>query len=229
MSGSVLELTDVGKTYPSTPPVDALRGVDLRVEPGEFVAVVGPSGSGKSTLLNLVGALDRPTSGTVRIAGEDVAGLDDAQLSALRGQRIGFVFQTFNLIDGLDARENVALGLLYSGVPHRRRRERALEMLDRVGLAHRAEHSPGKLSGGERQRVAIARALVAEPAMVLADEPTGNLDSATGNAIMDVLRALHRDGTTILMITHDPALALTIPRRVTLRDGRVVDETRSNV
>ena len=221
---NVLELVGVCKTYDSVPPVPALEDVDLEVAAGEFLAVVGPSGSGKTTLLNLVGALDRPSSGTVRVDGQDVAGLDDAALSALRGHRIGFVFQTFNLIDGLDAAENVALGLVYAGVPARARDERAREALDRVGLAARARHRPGRLSGGERQRVAIARAIVAEPALLLADEPTGNLDSVTGATIIETFRGLHADGSTIMMITHDHALAAAVPRQVAMRDGRIVGD-----
>ena len=219
---NVVDLVDVTKTYDSEPPVHALRHVDLTVTAGEFVAVVGPSGSGKSTLLNLVGALDRPTSGTVRIAGQDIGGLDDAELSGLRGHHIGFVFQSFNLIDGLNAAENVGLGLIYSGVPAARRDTLAREALDRVGLASRAEHAPGRLSGGERQRVAIARALVGAPALLLADEPTGNLDSVTGASIIETFQRLHQDGSTILMITHDQTLAAATPRQVSMHDGAIV-------
>jgi putative ABC transport system ATP-binding protein len=217
----VLALDDVVKAYPGSPPVRALDGVSMRVDRGEMVAIVGPSGSGKSTLLNIVGALDRPTSGTVMIEGHDVAALDDQRLSALRATRIGFVFQQFNLIDGLSARENVATALLYRGVRARERRDRAQLALERVGLAHRAHHRPTELSGGEQQRVAIARAIVGEPAVVLADEPTGNLDSRTGGEIIHLIRDLHATGATILVITHDTSIASTLPRYVAIRDGRI--------
>jgi putative ABC transport system ATP-binding protein len=221
---TVVGLTEVVKEYAGSPPVRAVDGISFAVRRGEFLAIVGPSGSGKSTLLNLIGALDRPTSGTVQVAGHDIAGLGDADLSALRNRHIGFVFQQFNLIEGLTAVENVAIGLMYAGEPVRRRLSSARAALERIGLGHRIDQRPGKLSGGERQRVAIARAVVGEPSLVLADEPTGNLDSHTGAEIMGVFHDLHRTGSTIVLITHDATLSDALPRCVSLRDGRVVQD-----
>jgi len=222
---SVLELDGVSKVFGAEPPVAALRGVSFSVRRGELAAIVGPSGSGKSTLLHIIGTLERPSSGIVRIGGVDAAQLNDRDLSQLRAREIGFVFQQFFLAEHATVRENVADGLLYAGVTARERYRRADEALERVGLSERASFKPTKLSGGERQRVAIARALVGRPAIVLADEPTGNLDSATGASIIELIRELNAAGATILMITHEAGIADQMPRQIRVLDGQVVSDT----
>jgi putative ABC transport system ATP-binding protein len=220
----VLELDGVKKVYPGVSPVLALNGVNFTINRGELVAIVGPSGSGKSTLLHVMGTLDRPTEGSVRIVGSDAAKMTDRELAHLRATRIGFVFQQFFLAEHATAQENVADGLLYSGISRPTRRAAAAEALAKVGLGHRLDHRPGQLSGGERQRVAIARALIGDPDIVLADEPTGNLDSNSAAAIYALLKGLHDGGATIIVITHDRELAARLPRRIEVLDGRILSD-----
>jgi putative ABC transport system ATP-binding protein len=219
---AIVTLRGVSRAYPGG--VTALRDVDLDLDRGEMVAIVGPSGSGKSTLLNVIGTLDRPTTGEVVVDGFEVAGLSDRELSALRARRIGFVFQQFHLAPGVPALDNVADGLLYTGASLRQRRERAARALERVGLGHRSTHRPHELSGGEQQRTAIARAVVGEPTLLLADEPTGALDSRAGEGLMRLLTELHESGTTIVVITHERLVAAYLPRQVSMLDGKVVGD-----
>ena len=224
MTAFALELDGVTKVYGEDPPVPALRGVSFSVRPGELVAIVGPSGSGKTTLLHVIGTLERPSSGIVRIGGVDAAQFDDRELSKLRARNIGFVFQQFFLAEHATVRDNVADGLLYVGVRAAERYRRADEAIERVGLSERTSFKPTKLSGGERQRVAIARALIGRPTIVLADEPTGNLDSTNGASIMDLIRELNAAGATIIMITHDTSLADQLPRQIRVLDGEIISD-----
>jgi putative ABC transport system ATP-binding protein len=225
----LLDLKGVTKDYRlGKTTVHALRGLDLRVEKGEIVALMGPSGSGKSTLMHILGALDAPTDGSAALEGDDLATLTENQLVTMRGRKVGFVFQTFNLIQTLSAQRNVELPMIFQGVPKRRRSQRARDLLTKVGLADRMNHKPNELSGGERQRVAIARALANDPEILLADEPTGNLDSETGAAILELLKHLSEDeGKTMILVTHDPDVAAIADRTVKLRDGRVIDEVQN--
>ncbi|MCS7274233.1 MAG: ABC transporter ATP-binding protein [Candidatus Bipolaricaulota bacterium] len=226
----MIQLKNVQKVYPmGEVSVPALRGIDLTIQPGEFVAIMGPSGSGKSTLMHVLGCLDLPSGGVVQLDGHDVTKLDEDTLAQIRGKKIGFVFQTFNLIPTLTALENVELPLFFQGVPRHERRARAAELLSKVGLGGRLHHKPAQLSGGERQRVAIARALANDPEIILADEPTGNLDSESGEAILELLAQLHREGKTIILVTHNPEAAAYAQRILRIKDGRLVEEVTNNM
>ncbi len=224
IEGTALRLHEVSKEYPGG--VHALRSVSVAVDTGTQVAVVGPSGSGKTTMLTVLGTLERPTSGTVEVAGRDVIGASDLELAGVRAHQVGFVFQGFHLQDAMSALDNVANGMLYTGAPARERREAARVALERVGLGHRLTHRPPQLSGGERQRVAIARAIAKRPLIVLADEPTGNLDSKSGQEVLALLRELASEGSTLVLITHDERIAATFPRRIQMRDGEIVGDER---
>ena len=224
-----LELIDVTKIYPGTPPVAALSSVSLTVPKYEFLAIVGASGSGKSTLLHVIGTLTRPSSGKVLINGVDTSGMSDNSLSGIRSSMVGFIFQDFHLLPGISALENVENGLLYSGAPQAERRDKALDMLGRVGLSERIKHLPNEMSGGEQQRVAIARALVNSPSFILADEPTGNLDSQNTQSLMNLFNELNMDGTTIILITHDMEVAKTCSRNVILKDGRILGDSSPSI
>jgi putative ABC transport system ATP-binding protein len=225
-AGEVLRLDRVGKTYPGPPAVTAVDALTVTVDAGELLALIGPSGSGKTTMLHLMGTLDVPTTGRVVLAGQDLTGLDDTEISSVRAHHIGFVFQHFALLPSLTAAENIETALLYQGVPSSKRASAARAAMQTVGLGHRADHRPNALSGGEQQRVAIARALAGNPTIVLADEPTGNLDSAAGQGILDLLVELNERGTTVAVVTHDPEVAARASRQIELRDGRLVSDSR---
>jgi putative ABC transport system ATP-binding protein len=229
-NGTIIRMDNIRKVYDTGKvKVEALKGIDLDIHPGEFVAIVGPSGSGKSTLMNLLGCLDTPTEGTYEIGGDNVAGVTRDQLAEIRNRRVGFVFQSFNLLPHLTALENVELPMLFGGIAPKVRRERAAELLEKVGLGDRLDHKPTELSGGQMQRVAIARALAMDPDILLADEPTGNLDTTSGTDIMSIFTELWKSGRTLVIITHDPALARRASRRVEIRDGRITSDTRNEV
>ena len=227
-NGTIIRMSNIRKVYDTGKvKVEALKGIDLDIYPGEFVAIVGPSGSGKSTLMNLVGCLDTPTDGTYEIGGDNVAGVTRDELAEIRNRRVGFVFQSFNLLPHLSALENVELPMLFGGVAPKERRKRAAELLEKVGLGDRLDHKPTELSGGQMQRVAIARALAMNPDILLADEPTGNLDTTSGTDIMSIFNELWQSGRTLVIITHDPALARRASRVVEIRDGRITSDTRN--
>jgi putative ABC transport system ATP-binding protein len=222
-----LELRDVSKVYPGTPPVEALSNVSISVRHGDFLGIIGASGSGKSTLLHVVGTLTRPSSGSVLINGIDTNGMSDSSLSGIRSSKVGFIFQDFFLLPGFSALENVANGLLYSGVSSMERNKRSINILERIGLSNRLNHRPNEMSGGEQQRVAVARALVGNPSFILADEPTGNLDSSNTDSLMGLFSELNSDGTTIILITHDLAVAKICSRNIIMKDGEIEDDSQN--